>query len=63
MPKKTNPYDLNSKINLFLRELPDAKTSKQSVYLKELSFEDKKVVLVAQQIKGANGMTWNINVS
>ncbi|WP_207421210.1 hypothetical protein [Desertivirga brevis] len=62
MPKKTNPYDLNSNINLFLRELPDAKTTMQSVYSKELSFGEKKVVLVAQQIKGANGMTWNINV-
>lgn len=62
MPKKANPYDLNSTINVFRRELPDATKSNQSVYVKELAFEEKKVVLVAQQIKGANGMTWNINV-
>jgi len=62
MPKKTNPYDIKSTITHFLRELPDAKTCQQTVYMKELSFEGKKVVLVAQQIKGANGMTWNINV-
>jgi hypothetical protein len=62
MPKKTNPYDLNSTISVFRKELPDATKSNQSVVVKELSFEGKKVVLVAQQIKGANGMTWNINV-
>lgn len=62
MPKKTSPHDLNSTINVFLKELPDAVTSDQSVYLKELSVNNQKVVLMAQQIKGANGMTWNINV-
>ncbi len=62
MPKKSSLNDLNSTINLFLQELPDPTTSMQSVFLKELSIEDKKVVLLAQQIKGANGMTWNVNV-
>ncbi|WP_207425302.1 hypothetical protein [Pedobacter sp. SYSU D00535] len=62
MPKKSNLQDLNSTINLFLKELPDPTTSMQSVFLKELAVEDRKIVLLAQQIKGANGMTWNVNV-
>jgi len=63
MPKKSHLNDLNSTINLFLQELPDPTTTMQSVYQKELSIENKKVKLLAQQIKGANGMTWNVNVT
>lgn len=62
MPKKTIQHDLDSKINVFLKELPDATRSPQSVYQKELSVNDKKIILIAQQIKGSNGMTWNVNV-
>jgi len=62
MQKKSSQNDLKSTINLFLKELPDATRCQQSVYRKELSIDNKTVILVAQQIKGINGMTWKINV-
>jgi hypothetical protein len=62
MQKRTSPNDLKSNISLFLKELPDATRCQQSVYRKELSIDDKTVILVAQQIKGIHGMTWKVNV-
>jgi hypothetical protein len=63
MPKKTTQSnDLTTTIDLFLEELPDAKTSMRSVYLKEFAVGNKKIVLMAQQTKGAQGMSWNIDV-
>ncbi|WP_374164727.1 hypothetical protein [Arcticibacter sp. MXS-1] len=61
--KKTSLSDLNSTINLFIKELPDPTTSMQSVFRREMSVNDRKVILLAQQIKGANGMAWNVNVT
>ncbi|WP_146198700.1 hypothetical protein [Pararcticibacter amylolyticus] len=61
--KKTSPGDLNNTINLFLKELPDPTTCMQTAFRKELSVNDRKVILLAQQIKGANGMAWNVNVT
>ncbi len=61
--KKTSQNDLNNTIKLFIKELPDPTTSKQSVFRRETSVNNKKVILLAQQIKGANGMAWNVNVT
>lgn len=61
--KKANLNDLNSTINLFIKELPDPTTCLQTAFRKETSVNNRKVILLAQQIKGANGMAWNVNVT
>jgi len=65
MPQKAKkpPIELTEAIRHFTTELPNPITSMQSFFLKELLLENKKVTLLAQKIKGAKGMAWNVNVS
>jgi hypothetical protein len=55
-------HDLSEAINLFLKELPDPKTSVQSTFVEDFLVEDKKITLQAQKSKGIKGMIWNIDV-
>lgn len=60
--KKTS-IEITEAINHFSTELPCPITTMQSFFLKELRMGNKKVTLLAQKIKGARGMAWNVNVS
>ena len=60
---KKTPLELADAINSFTTELPNPITTMQSFFLKELSLGNKKITLLAQKIKGAKGMAWNVNVS
>lgn len=61
--KKTTLKDLSTTISLFIKELPDPTTCMQTAFRKEASVDNRKIILLAQQIKGVNGMTWNVNVT
>lgn len=59
--KKILTPALSSAMNDFEKHLPDASKSFNSTIENEIVVDDKRIKLMAQKIKGTNGMCWHIN--
>jgi hypothetical protein len=52
--------ELTSAMNEFVQHLPDASKSFSSTIEELIVLDDKEIKLMAQKIKGTNGLCWNI---
>ncbi|MEJ6980429.1 hypothetical protein WG906_08200 [Pedobacter sp. P351] len=55
--------EFSDTIKYILKNLPDPKDHNVSTIKDEVILNDKKVIYLAQKIKGSDGFCWNINLS
>lgn len=53
--------ELTSAMDEFVQQLPDPGKSFSSTIEELIVLDDKKIKLMAQKIKGSNGLCWNID--
>lgn len=52
--------ELTEAMNTFLKQLPDPHLNNSSTIIGEFTVQEQKISLMAQKVKGQQGMAWKI---